>query len=94
MSDGKRSKSRRILKAIPVDGWVNASDIEEKTGISTHTVGAFISHYLNTSVEKRKTQRTYGGGDVYEYRRLRRIGKINRLERAEEHEPTGKGRLL
>ncbi len=83
MRDGKRSKIRRILKAIPVDDWVNASGIEEKTGISAHTVGGLISHYLVSKfVEKRKTDRKRGGGDFYEYRRLRRIGKINRLERA------------
>ncbi len=83
MSDSKKSKVRRILEAIPVDGWVKASDLEEKTGISAHSVGALVNHYLVSKfVERRKTQRTRGGGDFYEYRLLRRIGKINRLERA------------
>lgn len=60
-------KLERILEAIPTDDWVTASDVEAKTGISAHSVGAFISQRLNTYVERRFTRFQTGG--CYEYRR-------------------------
>jgi len=63
-----------MSKAIPADEWVKASDVEEKTGLSAHSVGALITyHLLNELVDMRHT-RKYEGGH-YEYRRLKRAGR-------------------
>jgi len=68
------SKVDRILEATPADEWVKAADVEEKTGLSAHSVGALIAyHLLNELVDRRHT-RKYERGH-YEYRRLRRIGR-------------------
>ena len=80
MNGGKGSKIRRILAAIPIDEWVKASDLEDQTGVSAHSVGALISkHLLYVVVERRKISKR--GGALYEYRRLRRIGASGRFER-------------
>lgn len=80
MIGSKGSKIRKILEAIPDDSWVKASDVEEKTGISAHSVGAIISQHLLYELVERRSVRLNGGG-CYEYRRLRRIGDSSRLER-------------
>ena len=72
MKGGKESKVERILKVIPDDHWVRASDIEEKTGINAQKIGGFISeHLLYVFVERRKTRMS--GGGCYEYRCLRKM---------------------
>lgn len=73
MNGTKGSKIRTILEAIPDDGWVKASYIEEKTGISAHRIGAFISHHMLNAVVERRPVRLNGGG-CYEYKRFRVIG--------------------
>ena len=71
MKGGKESKVERILKVIPDDRWVRASDIEEKTGIRSRSVSGFISeHLLYVFVERRKIR---SGGSCYEYRCLRKM---------------------
>ncbi len=72
MSGVKGPKVRRIREAIPDDGWVRASDIEEKTGISSRSVSGIISeHLLYDFVERRSVR--LNGGDCYEYRCLRKM---------------------
>ena len=65
----KGSKKHRIIEAIPYDEWIKASDVEAKTGIKAHSVGALINHYLlNVSIERRQIR--LHGGKLYEYRRI------------------------
>ena len=72
MKGGKRSKIGRILEAIPDDGWVRASYIEEKTGIKARSVSGIISEHLLYMVVERRSVRV-NGGSCYEYRCLRRM---------------------
>ena len=72
MSGRKGSKVKRILEAIPDVSWVKASDIEEKTGLSGHEIGAIISEHLLYDVVERKSVRV-NGGSCYEYRCLRKM---------------------
>lgn len=72
MSGRKGSKIDRILEAIPDDGWVRASDIEEKTGIRKRSVSGIISeHLLHDFIERRPVRVT--GANCYEYRYLRKM---------------------
>ncbi len=72
MSRRKGSKVRRILDAIPDDGWVRASDIEKMTGIRKRSVSAIISeHLLHEFIERRPVRVT--GANCYEYRCLRKM---------------------
>ncbi len=72
MSGRKGSKVRRILEEIPDDGWVRASDIEEKTGIRARSVSGIISEHLLYVVVERRSVRV-NGGSSYEYRCLRKM---------------------
>jgi len=72
ISGVKGSKARRILEAIPDDGWVKASDIKEKTGIGAQKIGGIISQQLLYDTVERRPVRAYGGS-CYEYRGLRRM---------------------
>jgi len=65
------AKSKRILEAIPFDKWVKASDMEEKTGLSSHEIGAIISQDLSSKLVDRRHTRELNRGH-YEY--MRRIG--------------------
>ena len=65
MNGRKGPKVGKILKAIPDDSWVKASDIEEKTGLSAYEIGAIISEHLLYDVVERRSVRV-NGGDCYE----------------------------
>ena len=51
-------KGKRILKLIleatPRDEWVRASEIAEKTGLTTRAVGALIGFNLLQYIERKK----------------------------------------
>ena len=72
MSHRKGAKVRRILEAIPDDGWVRASDMEEKTGLSAYEIGGIITMYLLYDVVERRPVRV-NGGSCYEYRCFRKM---------------------
>jgi len=44
----------RILEATPRDEWVSANEIAEKTGLTTHAVGAIIGFNLLQYIERKK----------------------------------------
>ena len=44
--------TRFEVEAIPADGWVKAADVEEKTGLSAHSVGAL--YQLHNEISKKE----------------------------------------
>jgi len=47
-----------ILEATPSDEWVRANEIAEKTGLTTHAVGALIGFSLLQYIERKRTPDT------------------------------------
>ena len=56
-----------ILEATPRDEWVSANEIAEKTGLTSHAVGAIIGFSLLQYIE-RKRFKDYGKS--YFYKRI------------------------
>jgi hypothetical protein len=50
----KDSTLKRILEATPRDEWVSANEIAEKTGLTTHAVGAIIGFNLLQYIERKR----------------------------------------
>ena len=68
MNPGDRA--RTVLKRIPYDRWVGASEISVKTGISSHKVSGIIkSHLLYKFVERSQVRTEYGKS--FKYRRIK-----------------------
>lgn len=68
-------KTEKILYAIPFNTWITASEISDKTGLSSKTVGQLISNQLiNTHVTKKKTiDRKWAYSSTYKYKRIAHI---------------------
>ena len=50
----KDSILKRILEATSRDEWVSANEIAEKTGLTTHAVGAIIGFNLLQYIERKR----------------------------------------
>ena len=70
-------KSKKILDAIPFNMGITASEIFDKTGISSKTVGQLISNQLiNSHVTKKKIiDKKWAYGSIYEYKRIVHVSK-------------------
>ena len=60
---------KRILDAIPYDGWVSAAEIATRVGSSSRTVAHIIRHHLLHVYVERKPM-SHGTGKHYIYRAL------------------------
>ena len=63
----KDSNLKRILEATPRDEWVSANEIAEKTGLTTHAVGAIIGFNLLQYIERKRHP---DSGQTYLYKRI------------------------
>jgi len=63
----KDSNLKRILEATPRDEWVSANEIAEKTGLTTHAVGALIGFNLLQYIERKRHP---DSGQTYLYKRI------------------------
>jgi len=61
-------KERLILEATPRDEWVRASEIAEKTGLTTKAVGTIIGYNLLQYIERKR--QTDSGNRFYLYKRI------------------------
>jgi len=55
----RKQKLDLILEATPSNEWVRASEIAEKTGLTTHAVGALIGYSLLQYVERKLFVQTH-----------------------------------
>jgi len=63
----KDNTLKLILEAIPRDEWVRANEIADKTGLTTHAVGAIIGYNLLQFIERK---RFTDSGKTYLYKRI------------------------